>query len=99
MITDENGNFKVISTGLKASSSGGGTATERASEQKSYAMSQLDNYLNNGTTLTDAIRAFSGIGGLTATEIYERYNQIGFYGPAQEDAEELAKLGVKVIGS
>jgi len=95
-VIGSDGNMKVISTGLRKTTSGD-TAAERAAQEKTTALSKIRAAAANGETLKDVL-FYTGTGGLTESEIYYAYNSAA-KNPDGSSAEDLAKLGIKIINN
>lgn len=91
------GKMNVISTGLKKSTTGTGTVSERTAQEKATALSKIRAAAANGETLRDVL-FYTGIGGLTESEIYYAYNSAAKI-PDTSSPEDLAKLGIKMINN
>lgn len=96
-VVGADGKMNVISTGLKKTTTG--TQTERTAEVKKETLNKVKAAASHGVTLKELISMYAGTEGVTATDVYEAYNQTSSWGVAKETPEELAKLGVKTISN
>lgn len=96
-VVGADGKMNVISTGLKKSTTGTGTVSERTAQEKATALSKIRAAAANGETLRDVL-FYTGTGGLTESEIYYAYNSAAKI-PDTSSPEDLAKLGIKMISN
>jgi LysM repeat protein len=89
----EDGNLKIVQTGMRASTTGGGTE----SDKQRYYINAAQEDAGNGATLKQMLQIYSGI--LDPNVIYNLYNSNSIYGPAKETPEELAQFGIKPIST
>jgi hypothetical protein len=97
MMMDNNGNFVVRSTGLKASASSG---KQTEAESKREMIEAMTARIRSGVPLVDYSGKTQDIMSfyrsyLDPNEIYAIYNANSPWGPAKESAEELSRYGIK----